>query len=575
MRRIVLLITICCQVFWVAAQKKAPKWMDKQRKAVVTVTTYGKDNQKKASGTGFFITETGEALSGYSLFKDAARATVTDADGKEYPVSRILGADELYDVIKFKVEVPKKAVFLPIAREPISQGATAYLMPYSTGKITKFGEGPVSEVSKLKEPFSYYKLSMALESGQVNAPVLTADGEVFGLAQEGASGKKEDSYAVSAGYANSLTIQSADAFNSTYSRIGIRKAWPSDASQAQVSLYLMASSQDPKTYLATLNDFIATFPDSPDGYLNRANHYAYHRADLAPTEAEQGACLDKALEDINTASRFSERKGDIWFNRAKLIYGVAAADTTLNKEQWTVDAATEAIQKAIGEEDLPVYRQLEGDIHFYKGDFEQAFADYMKVNDSDMASSTSWYWAAKAKANIRGANFGDIIALLDSAIAKCGNPPTNEAAPYILERVDLRLKLMQYKEAVDDYDLYYDLLKGQVGDRFFYYREQAKFRMNDFPGALADIQSAIRLNPGDPTYPAEEASVYIRMENYDQALRSLENALRIAPDFASCYRLRGICYVRQGKKAEACEAFNKAKELGDPVVDKLIKEHCK
>ena len=43
MRRIVVLITICCQVFWVAAQKKAPKWMDKQRKAVVTVTTYGKD----------------------------------------------------------------------------------------------------------------------------------------------------------------------------------------------------------------------------------------------------------------------------------------------------------------------------------------------------------------------------------------------------------------------------------------------------------------------------------------------------------------------------------------------------
>lgn len=54
---------------------------------------------------------------------------MTDADGKEYPVSRILGADELYDVIKFKVEVPKKAVFLPIAREPISQGVIAYLMP--------------------------------------------------------------------------------------------------------------------------------------------------------------------------------------------------------------------------------------------------------------------------------------------------------------------------------------------------------------------------------------------------------------------------------------------------------------
>lgn len=574
MRRIVLLITICCQIFCVAAQKKAPKWMEKQRKAVVTVTTYGKDNLKKASGTGFFITETGEALSGYSLFRDAFKATVTDADGKEYPVTSILGADELYDVIKFKVELPKKAVFLPMAQEPVAQGSAVYLMPYATTKITRYGEGPVAEVSKLKEPFSYYKISMPLEPGQVNAPVLTENGEVFGLAQEDASGKKEDSYAVSAGYANSLQVNSADAFNTTYSRIGIKKAWPSDVNQAQVSLYLMANSQDPKTYLATLNDFIATFPNSPEGYLSRANHYAFHRADLAPSEEEQTAYLDKALEDINTASRFSDRKGDVWFNRAKLIYGVAAEDTTLRNDSWTIQAATEAIQKAIEAEDLPLYHQMEGDINLFKGDYEKAYEDYMIVNNSDMASSTTWYWAAKAKANIRGANFGDIIALLDSAIALCGTPPTNEAAPYILDRVDLRLKLMQYKEAVDDYNLYYDVLNGQVGDRFFYYREQAKFRMNDFAGALEDIQSAIRLNPDDPTFHAEEASIYIRQENYDQALRSLENALRLAPDFASCYRLRGICYVRQNKKAEACEAFHKAKELGDPVVDKLIKEHC-
>lgn len=44
------------------------------------------------------------------------------------------------------------------------------------------------------------------------------------------------------------------------------------------------------------NDFIATFPDSPDGYLNRANHYAYHRV-IWLYEAEQGgAYLDKALK---------------------------------------------------------------------------------------------------------------------------------------------------------------------------------------------------------------------------------------------------------------------------------------
>ena len=49
-------------------------------------------------------------------------------------------------------------------------------------------------------------------------------------------------------------------------------------------------------------------------------------------------------------------------------------------------------------------------------------------------------------------------------------------------------------------------------------------------------------------------------------------SLRISPLAIVC---EASATSRQGKKAEACEAFNKAKELGDPVVDKLIKEHCK
>ena len=137
------------------------------------------------------------------------------------------------------------------------------------------------------------------------------------------------------------------------------------------------------------------------------------------------------------------------------------------------------------------------------------------------------------------------------------------------------MKLMQYKEAVDDYDLYYLLMGGRVSDAFFYYREQAKFRLGDLAGALKDIREAIKMSPQDPNYYAEEASIYIRMQTCDQALASIEKALSIAPDFAACYRLKGVCFIRQEKKAEACAAFQKAKELGDPVADKLIQEHCK
>ncbi|RHJ95262.1 serine protease [Parabacteroides bouchesdurhonensis] len=574
MKRILLFVLICCYAVTLAAQKKAPKWMEKEKNAVLTVTTYKNDNTVLHKGTGFFISETGEALSAYSLFKNAHKATVTDAGGNTMPVSLILGADELYDVIKFQVSAPKKVTFFPLVSVPLQVDEKVYLLPYTTGKVSSFEEGQIIEVSKLKDSYNYYKVSFPLEASEVNSPLLNEKGEVFGLAQEDASGKKENSYAVSAGYANSLALTSADAFNITYTNIGIRKAWPKEADQALVSLYLLSGTQDAKEYLNTLNDFIAHFPNTADGYQNRASHYAHYRAQLASSPAEEQKYLDLALEDIATAGKFMERKSDMWFNKAKLIYSVSA-DTTLTNDKWTVDAAQEALQQAIKEDDQPLYHQLMGDIYFSRQNYEEAYNNYMKVNNSNQSSPSSFYMAAKARENMPSANFGELIMLLDSAVAKCGTTPSPEAATFVLERVDLRMRLMQYKEAIDDYNLYFNLMGGKVSDSFYYYREQAKFRQGDLAGALADIQMAIKMKPQDSNYYAEEASVYVRMQTYDKALESIDKALKIAPDFAACYRLKGVCFIRQEKKAEACEAFQKAKELGDPVADKLIKEHCR
>lgn len=576
MKRILLLILICCHLLPATAQKNAaPKWMDKSKKAVVLITTYGKDGTKLTSGTGIFVSETGDVLTAYDLFKGAEKATVTDVEGKTYPVTTVVGADELYDVIKVKAETPKKVQFFPIAADPQAVGAVAYLLPYTTEKKADFEQGTITEVSKLKDPYSYYKLSIPLEDARVNSPILNAEGEVFGLAQADASGKKDVSYAVSASYVNSLSIAPTDFLNSVYNSIGIKKAWPTDVEQAQVALFLKGSTQDVKTYLETLNDFIATFPSSVDGYLNRANHYAGRRAELASTPAEQDKYLKLALDDIETASKYSNKKGDVYYNKAKLIYSVAATDTTLTDPAWTVQAAMETIQKAISEEDLPVYHQLAGDIHFFLKEFDQAYNEYMIVNNSDLASPSSFYWAAKAKENTPGFNIGDVIALLDNAVEKCGLPLTSDAGQFILERVDWKLRLSQYAEAVEDYDLYYKAMNGSVGSDFYFYREQAKFRAGDMDGALADIKEAVRLSPDIPDYRAEEASVYVRLKNYTEALACIDEALKVAPDFAACYRLKGICYVRMEKKAEACEALNKAKELGDPLAERLIKEHCK
>ena len=574
MKKYLLLVVLISLVLPVMAQKP-PKWMEKSQKAVISITTFDGNDRQIATTNGFFISDKGEALSAYLPFKGAARATVKDAEGNTYPVASIIGADDLFDVIKFKVVVPKKVPFLPMASDPVPGGSPVFLLNYSTDKVGPFKQGTITEVTKLKSSFNYYKVSFPIEEGQANAPLLTEKGEVFALSQEDASAKKEVSYGVSASYVNTLAISSTDAFNTIYTGIAIRKAWPADVEQATVSLFLLASSQDAKAYLETLNDFIATFPEVADGYLSRASLYAKRRDELTSDPAQMTGYLDMAMADLSTAAKFTPKKGDVYYNQSKLIFEVAANDTTLNDKNWTTGAAMAAIIQAINEEDLPIYRQLEGDIYFYLEEYPSAYTSYMEVNNSDLASASSFYMAAKALESIPAAQISDIIVLYDSAIRRMGTPTPPQAAPYILERVDHKMKLNLFQEAVDDYNLYYSLVDGDVNDSFYYYRQQAKFRAADNEGALKDIQDAIRLNASSADYYAEEAAVFVRLQKYNEALESVDKALLLAPDFGACYRIRGICYVRLEKKQEACQAFEKGKELGDPLVERLMREHCK
>ena len=409
----------------------------------------------------------------------------------------------------------------------------------------------------------------------VNAPVLNEEGEVFGLAQEDASGKKEVSYAVSAAYAESLQISTMDMLSSTYTAIGIKKAWPADREQAQIALFLMGNSQDAQTYLNTLNDFVAAFPDWSESYIRRASHYAYHRTDLANDRAGQLQYLEKARADMKQALDLAEKKSDVLYSEAQLIYSVALSDSTLKDTDWTVEHAQNRLTEAMTAENNPVYHQLQGEMYFNQGKYDEAYQEYMIVNQSDAANASSWYMAAKSKSSKQGGvNIGEVIQLLDSTIACYGESMNPEMAPYILERIDWRLKLMQYEQAVADYDLYYKVVGGRVDDSFYYLREQAKFRQGDLEGALQDIRQAMAINAKSPMYLAEEASIFIRQKKYAEALQSIDKALALAPDFAACYRLRGVCFLRTEKKDAACEALNKAKELGDPVADKLIKENC-
>ena len=144
----------------------------------------------------------------------------------------------------------------------------------------------------------------------------------------------------------------------------------------------------------------------------------------------------------------------------------------------------------------------------------------------------------------------------------------------MLERAQARMNADQARNAMLDYDAYYNAVNGKVNDMFYYYREQAALKAKQYQRALDDMAKAIELNPEDLTYRAELAVVNLRVGRYEE-VNVLKTALEKDPNYAEAYRLMGIAQLQMKKDKEACASFAKAKELGDPNVDALIEKHCK
>ena len=548
---------------------QTPKWVEKAKRAVFSIVTYDKNDKMLNTGNGFFVSEDGLALSDYTLFKGAERAVVITSEGKQMPVSLILGANDMYDVIKFRVAITEKKVpALIVAKTAPVTGADAWMLPYSTQKSIACVTGKVKDVSKVAGEYHYYTLSMHMKDKMVSCPVMNAEGQVFGIAQKSSGiDTVTTCYAAGAAFAMSQKISALSLGDAALKKIGIRKGLPETEDQALVYLFMASSSLSGDDYEKLLDDFIRQFPANADGYLRRANYYAAKGKD-------DQTWYDKAVADFNQALKVAQKRDDVYYNIGKLMYAYQLSKPEKTYKDWTYDTALQNVRQAIAIDPLPIYIQMEGDILFAQQDYAGALAAYEKVNASNIASPATFFSAAKTKELAKG-DPKEVVALMDSCIARCPQPITADFAPYLLERAQMNMNAGQPRNAMLDYDAYHTAVKGEVNDVFYYYREQAALKARQFQRALDDIVKAIEMNPTDLTYQAEHAVVNLRVGRYEEAIQILNNILKADPKYAEAYRLLGLCQIQLKKTDEACGNFKKAKELGDPNVDELITKYCK
>lgn len=563
----IICILACGMLFHTGMAQGLPKWANKARKAVFSVITYTADNKILNTGNGFYIDENGTAVSDYSLFKGADHAVVITADGKELPVRYIMGANDMYDVIKFKTVADKKIVALTMAPKGVSKGETVYLLPYATQKAEAGLSGTVAKVDSIGNQSLYYTLNLQATDKSVSCPVMNAGGEVLGLMQKSTDKDGKESYAIGVDYAAALSISALSFNDYTLNTIGIKKGLPEDESQALVYLYMASSQLKAEDYLNLLNDFIGQYPQNMEGYIRRATYYIN-------TGAEADVAL--AEEDIKKAEEVSAKKDEAHYQIAKLIHSYVV-NTEADKRQkgWDYERALSEVNQALEAAQEPIYYQLQGDIYFAMQKYPEAYGAYEQVNKSNLASAASYYAAAKAKELTEGSDKKEVIALLDSAVNTYNQPYGQEAAPYIYERARLKLDSKLYREAVIDYNLFHDAMMGRVSAEFYLIREQAEMQCRMYQQAINDINKAIEMDPSNAGYWAEKGGIHLRLNRLEEAIQALEKALTLNPDEASTYRMLGYAELQHGKKKEGLAHLQKASEMGDTVAGELIEKYGK
>ena len=547
---------IGCLLIMATTAFAQPGWVKNASKSVFTLKTFSADGSLIASTNGFFTGTNGEAVSSFSPFKGASKAVIIDSQGKEFQVTGILGANDMYDVVKFRVN-NSKCQPLTVTSVKGSVGSQAWLLPYHETKELRAGS--IKRAETIFDDYAYYTVSMSIADNMVSCPLMNESGDVLGMMQQPATDKDTLSYAISARFVNDLKITGLTYNDATLQLTQIKKELPTDLKEANLVLYLAASQMDSLSYINLIEDFIRQFPGEPDGYTARA------------IQAVNSGKFAAAEKDMEQAINVSNKKDDAHYSYARMIYNKEIYQSAQPYAGWSLDKALSEIQTANSINSQPTYRQLEANILYAQKKYDEAYQIFNELTNTSLRNAEVFYSAAKCKEMLKDTT--SMLALLDSTLNMFSKPYLKEAAPYLWARAEARSNAGKYRDAISDMNEYEELMQATVNDNFYYVRHQTDIKGRLYQQALNDINRAIQMNPQETLYYAEKASLEIRVGKYDDAILTAQDCINLDANNSDGYLFLGLAQCLKGQKAEGIKNLQKAKELGDTQADALIEKY--
>jgi tetratricopeptide repeat protein len=545
-----LLLTLCFSFATMAIAQ--PSAVKKAANATFTLTTFDTKGSILSTTNGVFVSTDGVCVSTWKPFAGAAKAIVIDNNGQKYDVETMLGANEIYDVAKFKVNA--KTAAAPFASSATANSTAWVVIPTKAGEPIK---ASINKVEKFMDKYNYCVLTTSAPEKNNGAPLLNEQGQIVGIYNS--NGNLQS--ATDARYANDFVLVGLSQNDPTLLQSGIRIGLPQQSDEAIIAL-MLSSNKIESLRTATINDFLQKFPALNNGYTALAS-LLFSKGNIA----EADKVLQQAISKV-------KEKNEAHYNYGRMIYQGATMASLADKAKaqgWTLDKAMSEANEAYKIKPEPIYKHLQAQITYAKGDFQKAYQEFEALTKTPMKNPELYLEMALCQENLKG-NDDAILALLNQSIELCDTPYMDTSSPYFLARANQLEKMGKYRDAMKDLYLYEYLNQGTLEADFYYMREQIEIKGKLWQQALQDILIASKLNPAEPIYCAEASNLLLRLNKFEEAILAAKQAIALKDDYAEAYLVLGIAQCKNNQKAEGIANIEKAKSLGNPQADTFLNQ---
>jgi S1-C subfamily serine protease len=174
--------------------------------AVFTLETFDSDGDSIRTGSGFFISDTGLAVTALHVFENAASATVTLVSGSIYPVLGLYDTDEKYNLALFPIDAGD-AVFhyLNLAdSDLVEAGNTVYALGNPRNLVNTITDGIISNVGRIVDEDVFIQFTAPISFGSGGGPILNTLCQVVGVTSISFSHGQNLNFAIPVNYIKEL-----------------------------------------------------------------------------------------------------------------------------------------------------------------------------------------------------------------------------------------------------------------------------------------------------------------------------------------------------------------------------------